>query len=194
MVPPDGDVDLIYRLGGAGQTLVRGPQSRLTSISIDRFARYIGVRLATEAATRVTGLTAGELIDRRLPAAPINSELGDLLRRPAGGCESESIVGALVGMLRRQFADYGNPGAHSLASIAMHSFTEREEHHRWAPSRADWDVRNVIFVERWSPPLVFRPRNMPASFVFNMRCISSLERAGRSRRSRWTSPILIKRT
>jgi AraC-like DNA-binding protein len=59
------------------------------------------------------------LLDRRLPAAPITRELGDLLCRSAGAHESERIFAELVGMLRQQLAEYGNPGARNLASIAL---------------------------------------------------------------------------
>jgi hypothetical protein len=36
LVAPDADVDLIYRVGEPKQALIRGPQRRLTSISIPR--------------------------------------------------------------------------------------------------------------------------------------------------------------
>ena len=119
LVAPAGDTDLIYCLEGSGQTLVRGPQRRLTSISIDRSARYVGVRLETGAAQRLTGLSASELLDRRLPAAPISSELADLLHGPTGAHERERILTALVGLLRRQLPGCGNPAELGLASRAM---------------------------------------------------------------------------
>jgi hypothetical protein len=118
MAPAD-DTDLIYRLEGARQTLVRGPQRRLTSISIDASARYVGVRLETGAAQRLTGLTASELLDRRLPIAPVSSELADLLSGPTAAHESERILAALVSLLRQQLPARGNLPEPGLASRAM---------------------------------------------------------------------------
>jgi AraC-like DNA-binding protein len=119
LMAPAGDADLIYCLEGAGQTLVRGPQRRLTSISIDPSARYIGVRLEAGAAQRLTGLAASELLDRRLPAAPISSELADLLHEPTAAHESARFLAALVSLLRQQLPGCGNPAGLGLASRAM---------------------------------------------------------------------------
>jgi hypothetical protein len=65
-VSPDAGIELIYRLGHAGEMLVRGPQRCLTTISIDPLASYVGVRIRPEIAQRLTGFSVAKLPDCRL--------------------------------------------------------------------------------------------------------------------------------
>lgn len=99
LVPPDAGIELIYRLGGAGEMLVRGPQRRLTTVSIDPLANYVGVRMPVAVAQRLTGLSTTELVDHRLPAAPINSELSDRLHDAGSGHSKQHILMALAAFL-----------------------------------------------------------------------------------------------
>jgi AraC-like DNA-binding protein len=117
MVAPDGDTDLIYCLGESRQSLVRGPQTRLTSISINPVS-YLGVRLRTGVAQLLTGLTAGELLDRRIPETPINSELVDALCKTAEGHDAAKVFAALARLLRRRLGERERAADCNVALVA----------------------------------------------------------------------------
>jgi AraC-like DNA-binding protein len=116
MVAPDADTDLIYCLGESGESLVRGPHKHLTSVSINPVS-YIGVRLRTDAAQFLTGLTAGELLDRRIPKAPIDSELGDALCT-AEGHDNAKVFAALARLLRRRLHGHERVADRGAARVA----------------------------------------------------------------------------
>lgn len=117
MVAPDGDTDLIYCLGESGRSLVRGPQKRLTSISINPVS-YVGVRLRTGVAQLLTGLTAGELLDRRIPEAPIESQLVDALCKAAEERDSAKVFAALASLLRRRLCGRERAADCNVALVA----------------------------------------------------------------------------
>ena len=119
MVAPDADTDLIYCLGESGESLVRGPQKHLTSISINPVS-YVGVRLRTDAAQLLTGLTAGELLDRRIPKAPVGGELVDALCKAAEGHDSAKVFAALASLLRRRLLGRERVADRSVARVATH--------------------------------------------------------------------------
>lgn len=118
MVAPGGDTDLIYGLGEGGQSLVRGPQTRVTLISITA-ASYLGVRLRTGVAPRVTGLSAADLLDRRIPEAPIDAAVADALCDAAGAREHKRIFAALADLLRKRLRGGEGFTESSVASFAV---------------------------------------------------------------------------
>jgi AraC-like DNA-binding protein len=117
LVSPDVGIELIYRLGNAGEMLVRGPQRRLTTISIDPLASYVGVRIRPAIAQQLTGFSVAELLDRRLPTAPINSELADQLHEAVSSRSKHRALLALAALLSQHLVGSGSADI-GIASMA----------------------------------------------------------------------------
>jgi AraC-like DNA-binding protein len=119
LVAPNTDVDLIYRVDGPRQPLIRGPQRRLTSISIDCSTTYVGVRLGVGTAQRLTGLAVGELLDCRLRAAACeNDEFMDHLHGTDFVLDVQRAFAAFASILRERAARSGPAVKLGIASKA----------------------------------------------------------------------------
>jgi AraC-like DNA-binding protein len=101
LVPPEVETDLIFFQGNSRQGIVRGPQRRLTSVTLAPATSYIGVRLRPGIAQRLIDHANNELLDRRLATAPMSAELSDILDGADGAAPNLRALDALAALLNQ---------------------------------------------------------------------------------------------
>jgi AraC-like DNA-binding protein len=119
LVPPDADADLIYLHGDSRQSIVRGPQGRLTSVRLAPAAFYIGARLKPGIAPWLSHRSSAEIFNRRLGQAPMDAELSDFLDGPAKSRAPERAIEVLADFLQRVLPEGVRAGDDGIGPQAL---------------------------------------------------------------------------